>query len=330
MTKGPFQTEPIMSVILPTPDTFRTVAKTLRHLANQTASQLLEVVLVGPDGFGSTVDHSAAHPFHSLTVVEVESVEHAAAAYTRGVFAASGKIVAFAEDHCFPEKHWAEALIQRHEGPWAAVGPCVRNANDVSAISRADMLIAYAPWMEPTQGGPVDFLPGHNSSYKREHLLAYGDDLMHMLAAETLLHWDLRQRGLRLFLEPAAITAHTHFAILSAWVPYLFHSGRVFGAQRARQWHFAKRIAFALASPAIPIVRLAKLWRVLQARSAEGLLLQSLHALVFGFVVDGFGQCAGYAAGAGASPQLLAEFEFHRERFSGIFETSECASVLAR
>jgi hypothetical protein len=38
-------------------------------------------------------------------------------------------VVAFAEDHCYPDQHRAEALIAAHRGPWAADGPAMRNAN---------------------------------------------------------------------------------------------------------------------------------------------------------------------------------------------------------
>ena len=47
----------------------------------------------------------------------------------------------------------------------------------------------------------VDYLPGHNSSYKRDVLLGYGDRLESMMESETVLHWDLRAKGHRLYLS---------------------------------------------------------------------------------------------------------------------------------
>src|SRR5205823_2114181 len=130
---------------------------------------------------------------------------------------ASAPVVVFCEDHAFPEPGWAVALIDAHRGPYAAVGPVIVNANPRSLISDADCLIGYGPWLHPSPGGEMSHLPGHNSSYKRASLLEYGDRLPSMLEAETVLHWDLRARGLRLYLEPRARLAHTNFAQAAVW-----------------------------------------------------------------------------------------------------------------
>ena len=50
----------------------------------------------------------------------------------------------------------------------------MRNANPKSAISWANLLIEYGPWLDPAPAGKASHLPGHNSSYKRDVLLGYG------------------------------------------------------------------------------------------------------------------------------------------------------------
>ena len=81
----------------------------------------------------------------------------------------------------------------------------------------------------------MTLLPGHNSSYKRERLLEYGDRLAGFLDAETTLFWDLDARGLGLYLEPAARVAHVNFSRLGVWLEVQYHAGRIFAAHRA--WH---------------------------------------------------------------------------------------------
>ncbi|MGH9548142.1 MAG: hypothetical protein ACRD3W_02160 [Terriglobales bacterium] len=137
-----------------------------------------------------------------------------------------------------------------------------------------------------------------------------------MLGAETLLHWDLRSKGHKLYLEPGATTAHTNFAVLSVFIKVQFHNGRVFGADRAQAWPFYKRTAYTLAAPLIPFVRLLRIARNLQARNALYLLIRALYMVLLGLIFDALGQCGGYAFGAGRSPEQIAQFEFHRERFS--------------
>src|SRR5207244_2412948 len=121
-----------------------------------------------------------------------------------GIRQAKAAIVALAEDHCFPDPQWAERLIASYQGPWTAVGPAVRNANPKTAVSCADLLIGYGPWLAPSSSREAEFLPGHNTSYKRAVLLEYGNRLDSMMQAETVLHWNLRSKGHRLFMESTA------------------------------------------------------------------------------------------------------------------------------
>ena len=287
---------PKLSVVLVTPDSYETIRKTIGYLRRQTVCGELELVIVAPGKIGA----EELPEFCRVQVVEIGAVTTVGRANVAGVRAATAPVVALAEDHAFPEPDWAAALIEAHCGPWAAVGPVVRNANPETAVSRADFWIGYGPWAEPQPAGPREFLPGHNSSYKRERLLAYGDRLEEMLEAETVLHWELRAQGHQLWLEPAARIAHVNFSRWRTWLGMQFHLGRVFAATRAQHWPLWKRIVFVCGSPLIPLVRLSR-------------SCQRSPALVIGLTVDGLGQLAGYAAGAGDSAPKLAHYEFHRE-----------------
>jgi GT2 family glycosyltransferase len=251
--------------------------------------------------------------FAGYRVVEVGTVHSIAQANAAGIRSASAPVVALAEDHSFPSPRWAEALVEAHRGPWAAVGPAVRNGNPHSRISRADFLIAYGPWSTPAPGGVVHCLPGHNSSYKRAILIAYEPELEAMLEAETVLHWDLRARGYRLYLEPGAEISHVNFSRLAPWIHVQFHAGRVFAAARAERegWSWPRRLLYTLAAPLIPPVRM---WRIARRAPARRELVDALPMLVLGLVLDGVGQFAGYLAGAGRSRKILSVFEFHRAR----------------
>ncbi len=237
------------------------------------------------------------------------------AARVAGVRAARAPIVAFVEDHSFPQPGWAAALIGAHRGPWAAVGPAVGNANPASAMSWANLLIEYAPWLEPATRGSVEHLPGHNSSYKRAILMEYGPALETMLEAETILHWDLRAKGFQLWLEPEAKTLHLNFSGAAASIRLRFHGGRMFAAARARQWPIARRLAYSAAAPLIPLVRLrrivAQAWRRDRTPTPPK---RAVPAMLFLLACDAAGEMAGYLMGAGGEAQRAGEFEFHHDR----------------
>ena len=173
----------LLSVIILTPDRFATIGKTLRHLAAQNVAAQLEIVIVAPSASGLDLDGSCLRHFHSHSVVETGPMVSTARARAAGVRAASALIVAFAEDHYYPDAGWAEALIGRHQENCAAVGPAMANANPRTATSWANLLIEYSEWLYPCPSGEREHLPGHNSSYKRSVLLEYGDRLEQMLDA---------------------------------------------------------------------------------------------------------------------------------------------------
>jgi len=304
-----------MSVVIVTPDCFETIRKTIRHLRAQTAKDRLEVVIVAPSCAQLGLDDGELEGFHQFRIVEVGDVRSISSAHAAGIRQASAPVVALSEDHSFPEPGWAQALIERHRQPWAAVGPAVRNANPDGLISWADFLLGYGAWQDPIPPGEIDHLPGHNSSYKRSVLQDHDTELESMLEAEYLLHEALRAEGHRLYLESAAKTAHTNFGRLWQWIPYLVHAGRVFAAARARRWPMRRRLLYAGGAPLIPLVRL---WRIRAGIRQPGrpshLWPRVVPPLLFGLVFDTVGQMLGYVLGAGDAAMRLYPFEFHRDR----------------
>jgi hypothetical protein len=307
---------PLMSVVVITPDCYATVRKTLKHLRAQKISGLLEIVLVAPSATALDLDAVAMRDFLSYKIIAVGAVNSTARARAAGVLAASASIIAFAEDHAYPAPGWAEALIKRHAEDWAAVGPVMANANPRSTTSWANLLIEYATWLEPAAGGERDHLPGHNGSYKRAVLLEYGDQLEAMLDAESILHWDLRAKGYKLYLEPQARTFHENFSAPTPSLTLRFNGGRLFAASRARLWPLWRRAIFTLAAPLIPLVRCTRITReMLGPGRPRHILPRVLPALMLGLAFDGAGEMIGYAFGQGAAMVRLSDMEFHRERF---------------
>jgi hypothetical protein len=315
MTSSARSSHPSMSVIMLTPDRCHTLRHTLRHLGRQTIASELEIVIVVPSKAALDLDEHAVAPFHAYRVVEADSKHSSSAARVAGVLAATAPVVAFCEDHSFPTPTWAEALVARHREPWAAVGPALLNGNPQTLRSWTNLLIEYGPWLDPVPSGPRDQIPPHNSTYKRDILLAYGERLQGLIEAETVLHWDLRARGHQLYLESAAKTRHFNMSLWSVFVPLRFSVGRLFAQARARDWPAGRRILFTLASPLIPFVRFARTLAVVRRCGPQHRLFPRLLPLLFlGFVIDGCGEMVGYAAGGGGAVRRTSEFEFHRDR----------------
>jgi hypothetical protein len=318
-TERPITSLPAMSVVVITPDWYDTIAAVLRHLHAQSVKHELELVVVAPTADVISLDAPELQGYWGVSVVPVGPVRSTAAARSAGVRAAHAPVVAFVEDHSLPQLGWATALIAAHRQPWAAVGPAVGNANPESAVSWANLLIEYAPWLDPATAAVVEHLPGHNSSYKRAVLLEYADNLDTVLEAESVLHWDLCNKGYQLYLEPAARTLHMNYAGGMDSIRLRFHGGRLFAAARARHWPLVRRLAYTGAAPLIPFVRLRRiLAQTRRHRSSATVPRRAIPALLALLLCDACGELAGYLLGAGAAAERTGEFEFHPDRQVGL------------
>ncbi|HYN85106.1 MAG TPA: glycosyltransferase [Pyrinomonadaceae bacterium] len=306
-----------MSVLIVTPDDYGAIRKTVRHLAAQTARDRLELVIVAPSRERLGAADSELREFHSHRVVEVGEVVLMARAKMAGLRATSAPVVAFAEDHCFPSPTWAEALIERHAGEWAAVGPAMRNANPATMTSWAGIFLHYGCCMEPASAGRAEHLPWHNIAYKRDLLLARGEELRHLLAVEGVLLDELRARGHALYFETRAHTYHVQITRLRSWVSHSFWGGRLFGAVRARRqrWTVWRRLLYVGGGPLIPLVKLRRtLPKIRRAGLARRLLPRVLPAMVAGLVPHAIGEMVGYALGLGDAERRYSYFEMRRTR----------------
>ncbi len=305
---------PAMSIILATPDNYEAIRKTIKHLRRQSVKHQLELIIVAPSCSSLHADESELGDFFQVRIVEAGTMTSIGSANTKGIRQATASIVALAEDHAFPAPGWAEALIAAHQGPWAAVGPMIRNPNDPkNVIAWADVLIGFGEYLSPCESGVVERLPGNNSSYKRDLLLQYGSQLETMMENETLIHKDLRQKGHQLYLETRAQVFHLNFETLTSFLTVKFLSGRVFGAARAQGWALPYRLFYACATPLIPWVRYRrykKHWNAL--RKFKTLPWGVIPMAWCGLLISATGELIGCCCGAGQAVAKREKFEFDR------------------
>jgi hypothetical protein len=303
---------PDLSVVIVTRDDFRSIARPVAHVQAQTAADRIELVIVAPSAAGSGVDPAALVEggLGDARVAPSGPVEWRGRAAAVGVRASRAPIVAFVENHSFPDPRWAESLLAAHRGPWAIVGPGVENANPVTHTSVVNFLLTYGRWAGRREPGEVDLLPFHNSAYKREWLDAWGERLGEILDSEYWLQSDIRARGGRLYLEPAARTAHQNETVLSTSLRLLFGQGRVFGHHRGEGWSPLRRAAYLLGAPAFPLLNLPRALRE-SAHSASGTeLATALPSILLHLVAHGAGEAMGYLTRSDGDQGFLAAHEF--------------------
>jgi hypothetical protein len=248
-------------------------------------------------------------------VVGVGEIDAVGVAQAAGIRAASGPIVVCVEEHSFPAPGWAEALIRAHEGPWAAVGAGVANANPRSGASWTMLFLDFGRWVLPAPPGPAKLLPSHQTSYKRDVLLTYGEALGDLLETETTLQQDLTAKGHALYFEPAARTDHVNVSRVWDVAVVEFHNYKALAGNRVRDghWSLARRAAYVVGSPLIPLVRGGRAVGELRRRGlARRLLPAILPTFAIGLIAGTVGEVLGFAIGAGDSPRRRVTFELDR------------------
>lgn len=292
------------------------VQHALNRLCAQTVLPSLEIIVVDVSSPGST---PLTFPEHApVTLLPAPGLNNWGQARRLGLERSSAPVVAFTEEHCFADPGWAAALIEAHQGPWSSVGYAFRNANRDSYVSRSAMITDYGKWLDPIPRGPISWLPGNNVSYKREALLSLGPQLDNALASDFIAHEIFRRRGLKMFVEPAALAHHLNFTTVWETALTNYYWCRAMAASRAKagQWSRPRLILQALVTPAAaPVLRLARL--TVQLRHRRPLWRPFLAAIPVFLPVSlcgGIGEAAGYLLGAGHAEFQLKRWELDVER----------------
>jgi hypothetical protein len=304
-----------ISVVLVTRTSFATIRKILRYLSAQTVSDRMELLIVVPSRARLALQDSGVRGFGAVKVIEVGPITSMPHAKLAAVRQATTPIVAFAEDHCYPEPDWAENLIKAHREPWAAVGPLLKNANPNTLNSWAGYLMSHAHWNAPLNTGPMDSLPWHNTSYKRARLLEFDEELPALLCAEGFLQQSLIARGHKLYLSPIATVNHVNVSLLASVISHAYVGGRLFGAKRAfyGKWTPWRRLLHIGATPLIPLVRLKRTCQEIRRIGEQKRLLpRVLPALSVGLLFHALGELVGYTFGSGDSERTFSSYEMSR------------------
>ena len=239
-------------------------------------------------------------------------------ARAEGVLHASAPVVAFLEDHCFPSREWAAALIEAHRGECTVIGYAFTNANPQTYISRAALMKDYGPWLHPATAQLRTLMPGNNVSYRRDVLLSFGKDLEYMLTPDYSIQQVLTRRGHLMRLEPAALVAHQNYEQISPAAKSNATYARFLAGRRAKNlgWGPARRLAYALLTPwCAPVIGVFRVFRGLRGR--ESLLrdaIMSMPVFIVIACVAAGGEAMGYMFGEGDAETRMNYWEHDFER----------------
>lgn len=288
---------PSLSLVMVTPERYETCRPVISFLRRQTVREQLELVIVAPARATLELVESEMDAFGDFQIVEIGNLVSTGQAMAVGFRAARAPLVAYSEEHSFPEPRWAEAMIHAHGGPYTAVGSAIGNANPNSLVSWAHLYGQFGPVVTPAQSGTTTMLAAHHVSYKRETILQYGDLLGRLLENECALFLDLHARGQTLYLEGNAVSNHINVSRLDNFCRLDFLGQRGFASTRAQagRWSLPRRIFYAAATPLVPFIRMRRSLRdIIRTGRAKQLLPQILLPIGIAQVCGMTGEMLGY------------------------------------
>ena len=300
---------PRLSVILLSLDGGVSVRKVVRHLSTHRQAGELEIVLAITED--ATLELDPPQAFAGFRVVRAPVLEDMGKARATAIRAASAPFIALAEDHSFPVEGWAQALLVPLESGAPAVGPHIRVANPATSISWADAILCYGAYLRPSRQAATTHLPWHNSAYRRDVLLAFGDRLDFLLQADSLLQAALVEQGHRLAMSAEAVTEHCNYSLLRPHWVALFVGNRLYGATRAMRedWPALRRLVYAAAWPAIVALRTGRAVRTGFGLRGQRLRYHTLLPLLLaGAIVAAGGEAWGYLFGLGAATLRIRSY----------------------
>jgi glycosyltransferase involved in cell wall biosynthesis len=307
---------PRVSVILLVGNRRERSARALRSVLNQKGLEEAEVLLIDAGAAGISPLEGSDHP--KVRIIRPESNGTFGSLRAMGVRAARGEMIAFIEDHVLAKAGWLRGLIAAFDGPWAAVGAEVHNANSAVGISSAIALMNYGPWIPPLERGEAEMLAGNNTAYRRPVLLQYDSQLDELLLSDTVLQWRLVADGHRLFAEPDMAIEHLNPTTIRTCSKAEFFYHWCFAAARANTfgWTRGAKARYVLLSPLIPWLRFARLFALLRRKRPHGssvsftgwlAIMLLLHAAVLG-------QAMGLVFGLSDADRRFTQFELHGPR----------------
>ncbi|MGD9652341.1 MAG: glycosyltransferase [Candidatus Dadabacteria bacterium] len=312
------QNAPLMTIIITTVSGGGSMRVATEHLKKQTVAADLEIIILGPSGAWPDGMEDNLAGFYGYEIMDVDLDNGLYYAWADAIKKARAPIVAFGENHAFPEPEWAEAVIEAHKGPWTAVGSVFKNANPYTGNSWVQLYMTYGQYTEPIRSGEVGDLHGHNGTYKRDALLEYGDRLGNILVRANILHMDLRAKGHRLYMEDKAVIHHVNVSKTVSIILDLFYNGWLYTAALADYKGLSRleRLKGIVMEP--PIIAkhfLGTLGSIRRAGKSKELLPRTLPIITAGLISHMAGKIWGYIAGNGNAQRYINSYEFDRYKY---------------
>lgn len=304
---------PELSAVMVSPGGFEGALPAFYDVLDQTVADRIELLLTTPDPENFQMPDDNYKRLHSLRVLDTRDFCSRGEAAAPGVLEARAPVVALVENHVYLDPHWAETVLEAHQDAWTGVTVRLEIANPDRLWSRASSFMDYGDWIGRPDCGESETLPWHNSTYKREALTAFGDEIYHLLEPECRLQERLKGQGHRFYVDQRASIRHLASSTARSALLSALGYGREFAITRRGRWTFARRLLYATAWPLFPFIRAFKLRSEFKQYGRVYPVAPLMPGIFALLVAASFGECLGYLGDMGRSRGFLLNHDLHLE-----------------
>jgi glycosyltransferase involved in cell wall biosynthesis len=254
----------MLSVIIPSYCSERTIGATLAALYTQQNAPEYEIILVDSSPAADQTAAIVQRDFPLVRLLRREQQTDPATARNLGAAAASGEYLCFIDSDCVAAPDWLARLHARLSAGYSAVGGAIANANGDTLASWAGYFCEFREFLPGGPARPAANLTIGNSGYRASDFHALGGfPAGYFPQEDQVFHKAMREQGMQILLDPAIVVYHTH---RSRPAEYLAHQ-RSIGRANARvlrtidlpgTWLARNPLLATLALPALVPYRLVR------------------------------------------------------------------------
>ncbi len=277
----------MVSVIIPSYNSEKTIAACLKALQSQTYSGEYEIILV--DSSQDRTPQIVRENFPDVRFFHFPQKTDPGTARNYGLKNSSGDPVLFIDSDCLAEKDWIERMVETHQKKeHMAVGGAVLNGNDPkNQVAWAGYFAEFREFLPEYPKHTAAHIPTCNISYKRTIFERIEPFHPRYYPQEDLeFNYRLRQAGYSILFNPQIKIRHNHRTRLKSFYGHQHRVGQITsrmlrilpleGSTLARNRWLA-----VLSFPVLPLVKFARTMLIFMQKQPRTLLGNPLAVLIF-------------------------------------------------
>ncbi|MGH7496480.1 MAG: glycosyltransferase [bacterium] len=298
---------PLISVIIPSYNSEKSIAACLTALLQQEVEAAYEVILV--DSSSDRTPELVCAQFPQIRYFHLSEKTPPGRARNYGIARAQGKILALTDSDCIVAPNWLQEILKAYESSFQVIGGGVLNAFPWHPISIAEYFLEFREFSAFSPRREIEVLPTNNLAVRREVFERFGAFSDLRASEDVVFIHNLRRSGVRVLFEPRIQIRHLN---RRAFRPFMRNQNLLgFHAALSRRLLPLSGAALAQHSyllPLLPFIRILRTMQfILQNRWPHNLkqLLEFACTLPFFFL----GACAwswGFYRGAREPESIVA------------------------